>query len=69
MNFYDIFVIDFLHEFELGVWKAVLTHMIRILHAHGEERVHMFDQWCVTFVPISDFADNTQYEEYTSLWG
>ena len=21
-----------MHEFELGVWKAVLTHLIRILH-------------------------------------
>jgi hypothetical protein len=44
MNFYDIFIIDFLHKFELGVWKAVLTHLIRILHAQGEETVHTFDQ-------------------------
>jgi len=31
-------VVDFLHEFELGVWKALFTHLIRILHAaapHG----------------------------------
>ena len=26
-------VVDLLHEFELGVWKALLTHLIRILHA------------------------------------
>ncbi|KIM21418.1 hypothetical protein M408DRAFT_104783 [Serendipita vermifera MAFF 305830] len=44
MNYYDIFVIDFLHEFELGIWKAVLTHLIRILHAFGEEKVHILDQ-------------------------
>lgn len=25
-------VVDFLHEFELGTWKAVFTHLIRILH-------------------------------------
>jgi hypothetical protein len=25
--------VDFMHEFELGVWKAVFTHLIRILHA------------------------------------
>ena len=32
-------VVDVLHEFELGVWKALFTHLIRILYAekpHGE---------------------------------
>lgn len=24
-------VVDLLHEFELGVWKAVFTHLLRIL--------------------------------------
>lgn len=28
-------VLDILHEFELGVWKAVFTHLIRILYARG----------------------------------
>jgi hypothetical protein len=31
-------VVDLLHEFELGVWKALFAHLIRILHAaapHG----------------------------------
>ena len=31
-------VVDLLHEFELGVWKGLFTHLIRILHAaapHG----------------------------------
>jgi hypothetical protein len=30
--------VDLMHEFELGVWKALFTHLIRILHAaapHG----------------------------------
>ena len=26
-------VVDLLHEFELGVWKALLTHLVRVLHA------------------------------------
>jgi hypothetical protein len=34
-NYYTMFVVDLLHEFELGVWKAVLTHLIRILYAVG----------------------------------
>jgi hypothetical protein len=32
-------VVDFMHEFELGVWKAVFTHLIRILVAHGGDAV------------------------------
>jgi hypothetical protein len=26
-------VVDLLHEFELGVWKALFNHLIRILYA------------------------------------
>lgn len=26
-------VVDFMHEFELGVWKGLFTHLIRILYA------------------------------------
>jgi hypothetical protein len=26
-------VVDLMHEFELGVWKALFTHLIRILYA------------------------------------
>ena len=26
-------VVDLLHEFELGIWKALFTHLIRILYA------------------------------------
>ena len=26
-------VVDLLHEFELGVWKGLFTHLIRILYA------------------------------------
>lgn len=25
-------VVDLMHEFELGVWKTLFTHLIRILH-------------------------------------
>lgn len=35
LNFYQMFVPDLLHEFELGVFKATFTHLIRILHAYG----------------------------------
>jgi hypothetical protein len=28
-----MFVVNLLHEFELGVWKAIFTHLMRILYA------------------------------------
>ncbi|OJA15139.1 hypothetical protein AZE42_07563 [Rhizopogon vesiculosus] len=34
-NFFLLFVVDLLHEFELGVWKAIFTHLMRILVAAG----------------------------------
>jgi hypothetical protein len=32
-------VVDLLHEFELGVWKAIFSHLMRILHAIGGSAV------------------------------
>jgi hypothetical protein len=26
-------VVDLMHKFELGVWKAVFTHLVRLLYA------------------------------------
>lgn len=34
-NLSRMLVVDLLHEFELGVWKALFTHLIRILYAAG----------------------------------
>jgi len=43
VNFYSMLVVDLLHEFELGVWKAILTHLIRILYAKGEDAVGLMN--------------------------
>jgi hypothetical protein len=38
-------MVNLLHEFELSVWKAVLTHLLRILHATKEkDRVQIFNK-------------------------
>jgi len=34
-----MFVPDLLHEFELGIWKATFTHLIRILYAYGDNAI------------------------------
>jgi hypothetical protein len=36
LDYHNLFVVDLLHEFELGVWKAIFTHLMRILHAIGD---------------------------------
>ena len=30
---FSMLVVDLMHKFELGVWKAIFTHLIRILYA------------------------------------
>ena len=32
-DFFSLLVVDLMHEFELGVWKALFTHLIRMLLA------------------------------------
>ncbi|TDL15717.1 hypothetical protein BD410DRAFT_732279, partial [Rickenella mellea] len=32
-DFHQMLVVDLLHEFELGVWKSLFTHIVRLLHA------------------------------------
>ncbi|EGO18986.1 hypothetical protein SERLADRAFT_443529 [Serpula lacrymans var. lacrymans S7.9] len=44
VNIYSLFVVDILHEVELGVWKAIFIHLICILESHGEGSVHKLDQ-------------------------
>ncbi|KAI0027632.1 hypothetical protein K488DRAFT_60856 [Vararia minispora EC-137] len=37
-------VVDLMHEFELGVWKQLLIHLIRVLHSLGEAKIAEFNQ-------------------------
>ncbi|KAI5896073.1 uncharacterized protein SCHCODRAFT_02492911 [Schizophyllum commune H4-8] len=39
MNYFSLFVVDLMHEFELGVWKATFIHLLRLLQAHGHGAV------------------------------
>ena len=44
---FDVFlllVVDLMHEFELGVWKALLLHLIRILHSQGADKIQLFNE-------------------------
>lgn len=44
IDFFTLLVVDLMHEFELGVWKAVLTHLIRILSSLKKHELQIFDE-------------------------
>jgi len=44
-EFHSLFILDLLHEFELGVWKAVFTHLICLLYAVGGDGIQILNKW------------------------
>jgi hypothetical protein len=46
-----MFVPDLLHEFELGVWKAVFIHLMRILYAAGGDTIQTLNERYVNLRP------------------
>ncbi|KAG6915518.1 hypothetical protein DXG01_011049 [Tephrocybe rancida] len=55
-NFFQMLVIDILHDWEIGAWKAVFVHLIRILHAADVALVHELDK---RFRKIPTFGRDT----------
>jgi hypothetical protein len=43
-NLFVMFLVDLMHEFELGVWRALLIHLLRILYAVNKDLVHELDR-------------------------
>ena len=43
-NLFLMLVVDLLHEFELGVWKAIFTHLLRILDNLKDGKLHELDR-------------------------
>jgi hypothetical protein len=46
-NMFDMLVVDLLHEVELGVWRLVFIHLLRLLDCHDEGLKHELDRWQV----------------------
>lgn len=43
-----MFVPDLLHEFELGVWKATFSHLLRILYAAAGDTIQTLNtRWVI----------------------
>ncbi|KAG2091349.1 uncharacterized protein F5147DRAFT_780033 [Suillus discolor] len=43
-NIFHALVVDLLHEFEIGIWKMLFKHLLRIISAHGKSLIHTLDQ-------------------------
>jgi hypothetical protein len=41
---FDMLVVDIMHEFELGVWKALFIHLLRILESVDKALIHELDR-------------------------
>ena len=39
-----MFVVDLMHEFELGVWKALFIHLLRMLNAMDKAMINELDR-------------------------
>jgi hypothetical protein len=38
-------VVDLMHEVKLGIWRALLIHLLRILQAVNPGLIHELDRW------------------------
>jgi hypothetical protein len=44
MNCFNLFVVDLMHEVELGTWKGTLTHIIRMLQSLDDNLLNVLDK-------------------------
>ncbi|KAG6894126.1 hypothetical protein C0992_007423 [Termitomyces sp. T32_za158] len=56
LNLFQMLVPDFMHEFELGVWKHVFAHLVRILVANGGTSVQYLNQRYRMVPPFGRFT-------------
>ena len=44
-NYFQMFVVNLMHEFELGVWKNLFIHLLHVLDAYDKQLLDELDQW------------------------
>jgi hypothetical protein len=44
LDMFPMFVVDLLHEVELGVWRSLFIHLLRILQAVNPGLIHELDR-------------------------
>ena len=60
VNHWKMFAPDIMHEFELGVWKATLTHLLRILFAKGNDNLQEIDFRYTFFTQSTVFSTRSR---------
>ncbi|HEV7736755.1 MAG TPA: hypothetical protein VGO47_05200 [Chlamydiales bacterium] len=70
LEYHDLFVPDFMHEFELGVFKQTFIHLLRILFAAGGDSIQMLNERyvLVNISFTSMYSIVFQIPVHTSLW-
>lgn len=43
-NLFPMFIVDLLHEVELGVWRSLFIHLLRIMECIGPTLAHKLDE-------------------------
>jgi hypothetical protein len=70
-NFFQMFVIDLMHEVELGGWRSLLIHLLRILQAAGPGLLHKLDERYIgQLVPVQSIDTHTllQIQTNSNIW-
>lgn len=69
-NYFLLYVIDLLHEFELGIWKNTFTHLLRMLYAYGGEAIQMLNERpvCSLLRMLIMFTPPEQVPSCANLW-
>jgi hypothetical protein len=59
-NLFPIFVVDLMHDFELGVWRSLFIHLLRILDSAGKNLLAELDRrWVTPFM-----SGNRTHDDY-----
>ena len=43
-NLFRMLLVDLMHEFKLGVWRALFIHLLRILNSLNKDLIHELDR-------------------------
>ena len=66
LDVFRMLVPDILHEFELGLWKAVFSHLIRMLYSIDEALVRELDRRYVN-IHVIVLIELTHTDEKVSI--
>jgi hypothetical protein len=60
-------VVDLMHEFELGVWKALFIHLLRMLNALDKALLDELDRQYVAFTVYTRVSEDSLCRQMEAL--